>query len=116
MAFRGGNGLSMTVTQDRIPMFGLLLVGLIRHQLIWVSVICMSSCTPIGVFSDVDFVLDFVGVGGNLVAIDGNEMSWFQKVSESRLSRILRVALTQFLLLFVASYESWFLVNLIFDY
>ena len=112
MAFRGGDGLSMTLTQDRIPMFGLLLVRLIRPQLIWVSIIYMSSRTPIGVFDDVNFVLDSVGVGGILVAIDGNEMSWCQKVSESCLCRQLRVALTQFLLTSFASYESWFLVNL----
>jgi hypothetical protein len=74
--------------------------------MIWVDEIWRGyyrTCT--GVFSDVNSVLDFVGFGGILVAIDGNEMSWCQKVSESRLSRQLRVALTQFLLLF-ASYES----------
>ena len=84
--------------------------------MIWVDEICRSfhlTCT--GVFGDGIFVHDFVGVGGNLVAIDGNEISWCQKVSESRLGRQLRVALTQFLLLFVASYESWFLVNLSFS-
>ena len=81
--------------------------------MIWVDEISRSlhrTCT--GVFRNDILVLDFVGVGGNLVAIDENEMSWCQKVSESCFSRQLRVALTQFLLLFVASYESWFLVNL----
>jgi hypothetical protein len=117
LAFRGGDGLKESSTQEGVPISGYLLVRLVGHLLIYVDEIWRGyhrTCT--GVFSDVNSVLDFVGVGDNLVAIDGNEMSWCQKVSESRLSRQLRVALTQFLLTSVASYESWFLVILIFDY
>ena len=80
LAFKGGEwgGLGLRyLTQIRPPMSEQLLVRLVSHLLIYVDEIWRGfHCTSTGVFSDFIFILDSVGIGGNLAAIVGNEMSW----------------------------------------